>query len=114
MQMKPNGRKAGKDYGTLPIYGNLAGATDIIFHPGSYFTLPPEEVLKVAIPRLQDLVSRIRNQGILVTFRTGNHGKTGDAWIHDGYIGVWARLSRGLFLALTLPIYTPGLGTGSQ
>ncbi len=31
-------------------YGNLAGATDIIFHPGSYFSLPPEEVLKVAIP----------------------------------------------------------------
>ena len=28
-------------------YGNLAGATDIIFHPGSYFERPPEEVLKV-------------------------------------------------------------------
>ncbi|NJN44400.1 MAG: hypothetical protein HC806_06560 [Anaerolineae bacterium] len=31
-------------------YGNLAGATDIIFHPGSYFGRPPAEVLKVAIP----------------------------------------------------------------
>ncbi len=28
-------------------YGNLAGATDIIFHPGSYFGAEPAEVLKV-------------------------------------------------------------------
>src|SRR5687767_12947876 len=28
-------------------YGNLAGATDIIFHPGSYFMRDPGEVLKV-------------------------------------------------------------------
>src|SRR5262245_36611092 len=35
-------------------YGNLAGATDIIFHPGSYFLRPPAEVLKVAIPRLKN------------------------------------------------------------
>src|SRR5678815_2990754 len=31
-------------------YGDLAGATDIIFHPGSYFERPPKDVLKVAIP----------------------------------------------------------------
>jgi len=31
-------------------YGNLAGATDIIFHPGTYFGLPPDQVLEVAIP----------------------------------------------------------------
>jgi deoxyribonuclease IV len=36
-------------------YGNLAGATDIIFHPGSYFERPPAEVLKMAIPRLKDV-----------------------------------------------------------
>src|SRR5512140_2403844 len=34
-------------------YGNLAGATDIIFHPGSYFGGDPADVLKVAIPRLK-------------------------------------------------------------
>jgi deoxyribonuclease-4 len=28
-------------------YGNLAGATDIIFHPGSYFGGEPEQVLEV-------------------------------------------------------------------
>ena len=34
-------------------YGYLAGATDIIFHPGSYFGNPPSDVLKIAIPRLK-------------------------------------------------------------
>src|SRR5512137_1965737 len=33
-------------------YGNLAGATDIIFHPGSYFGRPPEQVLPKAVERL--------------------------------------------------------------
>ena len=31
-------------------YGNLAGATDIIFHPGSYFGRDPVEVLKSPFP----------------------------------------------------------------
>ena len=35
------------------IYGNLAGATDIVFHPGSYFGGDRGDVMKVAIPRLQ-------------------------------------------------------------
>ena len=38
-------------------YGNLAGATDIVFHPGSYFGAASSEVLKVAIPRLPMLRS---------------------------------------------------------
>ncbi len=41
-------------------YGNLAGATDIIFHPGSYFEQPPSDVLKVAIPRLAGCVDELR------------------------------------------------------
>jgi deoxyribonuclease-4 len=31
-------------------FGNLAGATDIIFHPGSYFGRSPQETLDIAIP----------------------------------------------------------------
>ena len=34
-------------------YGHLAGGTDIVFHPGSYFGGDPAEVLKVALPRLE-------------------------------------------------------------
>jgi deoxyribonuclease-4 len=34
-------------------FGNLAGATDIVFHPGTYFGRPAEEVLNKTLPRLQ-------------------------------------------------------------
>jgi deoxyribonuclease-4 len=57
-------------------YGNLAGATDIIFHPGSYFERPPEEVLPVAIPRLQSCLEELRSAGNLVTLRPEMMGKS--------------------------------------
>jgi deoxyribonuclease-4 len=57
-------------------YGHLAGATDIIFHPGSYFQLPPAEVLEVAIPRLRDLVKELRDAGNPVTLRPETMGKS--------------------------------------
>ncbi len=57
-------------------YGNLAGATDIIFHPGSYFTNEPAEVLKVAIPRLRGCVEELRKAGNQVTLRPETMGKS--------------------------------------
>lgn len=57
-------------------YGNLAGATDIIFHPGSYFERPPEEVLPVAIPRLQSCLEELRSAGNPVTLRPEVMGKS--------------------------------------
>jgi deoxyribonuclease-4 len=58
------------------IYGNLAGATDIIFHPGSYFGNDPAEVLKVAIPRLQGCMDELRKAGNPVTLRPETMGKS--------------------------------------
>ena len=57
-------------------YGNLAGATDIIFHPGSYFEQPPADVLKVAIPRLKDCVKELRQAKNPVTLRPETMGKS--------------------------------------
>jgi len=57
-------------------YGNLAGATDIIFHPGSYFANPPDQVLLIAIPRLKDCVAELRANGNLVTLRPETMGKS--------------------------------------
>ncbi|MBI5297493.1 MAG: TIM barrel protein [Chloroflexi bacterium] len=57
-------------------YGNLAGATDIIFHPGSYFGGDPAEVLKVAIPRLQGCVDDLRQARNPVTLRPETMGKS--------------------------------------
>ena len=57
-------------------YGNLAGATDIIFHPGSYFGNPPKEVLSIAIPRLKECVKELRANGNPVTLRPETMGKS--------------------------------------
>ena len=57
-------------------YGNLAGATDIVFHPGSYFGGDPAEVLKVALPRLEECVVELRKAGNPVTLRPETMGKS--------------------------------------
>jgi deoxyribonuclease-4 len=57
-------------------YGNLAGATDIVFHPGSYFANPPDQVLLIAIPRLKDCVAELRENGNSVTLRPETMGKS--------------------------------------
>ncbi len=58
------------------IYGNLAGATDIIFHPGSYFGKPPSEVLPIAIQRLQGCLDELRLAGNNVILRPETMGKS--------------------------------------
>jgi deoxyribonuclease-4 len=57
-------------------YGFLAGATDIVFHPGSYFQLPPEEVLPIAIQRLQGCVDELRASDNDVVLRPETMGKS--------------------------------------
>jgi deoxyribonuclease-4 len=57
-------------------YGNLAGATDIVFHPGSYFGHPPAEVLETAIPRLKECVGELRRAGNPVILRPETMGKS--------------------------------------
>ena len=57
-------------------YGNLAGASDIVFHPGSYFERPPDEVLPTAIPRLQGCIEELRQAGNPVTLRPETMGKS--------------------------------------
>lgn len=57
-------------------YGNLAGASDIVFHPGSYFERPPDEVLPTAISRLQGCIEELRQAGNPVTLRPETMGKS--------------------------------------
>lgn len=56
-------------------FGNLAGASEIIFHPGSYFGRDPEEVLKLAVPRLRGCVEELRAAGNPATLRPETLGK---------------------------------------
>ena len=57
-------------------YGNLAGATDIIFHPGSYYGNPPEEVLSISIPRLEGCIEELQGTGNFTTLRPETMGKS--------------------------------------
>lgn len=57
-------------------FGFLAGATDIIFHPGSYFEETPEKVLSLAIPRLSDCITELRAAGNPVILRPETMGKS--------------------------------------
>jgi deoxyribonuclease-4 len=58
------------------LYGNLAGATDIVFHPGSYFERPPDEVLPIAIERLRGCVEELRSADNPVILRPETMGKS--------------------------------------
>ena len=57
-------------------FGNLAGATDIVFHPGSYFGKPPGEVLPLAIERLRGCVEELRAADNPVVLRPETMGKS--------------------------------------
>ncbi|MEN6299383.1 MAG: TIM barrel protein [Anaerolineaceae bacterium] len=57
-------------------YGNLAGATDIVFHPGSYFGQPAEAVLPLAIRRLEGCVRELESARNPVTLRPEVMGKS--------------------------------------
>jgi deoxyribonuclease-4 len=57
-------------------YGNLAGASDIVFHPGSYFERPAQEVLPLAIERLKGCIDELRSAGNPVTLRPETMGKS--------------------------------------
>jgi deoxyribonuclease IV len=56
--------------------GYLAGATDIIFHPGSYHTQPVEQVYERAKEKMIELTSLLRDEGVQVTLRPETMGKS--------------------------------------
>ncbi len=68
-------------------YGWLAGATDIVFHPGSYFGKPPAEVLPGTIERLAWLCRGTRSKRCIRHLETRNHGEIRHARIAGRYPG---------------------------
>jgi deoxyribonuclease IV len=57
------------------FYGNLAGATDIIFHPGSLFSKTSAEVLPIAVKRLSECAAELKAAGNQVVLRPETMGK---------------------------------------
>jgi deoxyribonuclease-4 len=56
--------------------GYLAGARDIVFHPGSYHTQPPEHVYERVKEKLLELTSILRSEHVDVILRPETMGKT--------------------------------------
>ena len=55
--------------------GYLAGAKDIVFHPGSYHSQPPEGVYERAKAKLLELTALLRSEGVDVILRPETMGK---------------------------------------
>lgn len=56
--------------------GYLAGAYDIVFHPGSYHSQPPEHVYERAKEKLLEITGILREEGVAVTLRPETMGKS--------------------------------------
>jgi deoxyribonuclease-4 len=56
-------------------FGALAGATEIVIHPGSYFGAPPAEVIRRAVPRLRGCVEELQSDGEPARLRLETMGK---------------------------------------
>ncbi len=56
--------------------GYLAGARDIVFHPGSYHGQPPEQVYERVKNKLLELTGILRAEGVEVILRVETMGKT--------------------------------------
>lgn len=56
--------------------GFLAGAKDIVFHPGSYHGQPPEQVYERAKQKLIELTGILREEGVTVNLRPETMGKS--------------------------------------
>lgn len=55
--------------------GYLAGAKDIIFHPGSYHSQPPEQVYERAKEKLLEITGILRKEKVKVNLRPETMGK---------------------------------------
>lgn len=57
-------------------YGFLAGATDVVFHPGSYFGQPASAVLPTVLKRLSGCVDELISRDIDIILRPETMGKS--------------------------------------
>jgi deoxyribonuclease IV len=56
--------------------GYKAGATDIIFHPGSYMKAEPAAVNKIAVQRLAEVAAQLKAEEVNVILRPETMGKS--------------------------------------
>ncbi len=75
-------------------FGSIAGATDIIFHPGSYMREESSKVLPVVSQRLNELQNDLIQEDISITLRPETMGKPSLIGSLDDLFEICAQVER--------------------
>ena len=92
--------------------GYKAGATDIVFHPGSYMSNIPAEAFKTDSARLAEVVAQLQDEGVKVILRPETMGKSAMLGTLEEAIE-WSRQIEGVLPCLDFAHLHARAGDGS-
>jgi deoxyribonuclease-4 len=92
--------------------GSKAGATDIIFHPGSYMKAEPAAVNRIAVQRLAEVAAQLQSEGVKVILRPETMGKSAMLGTLEETIA-WSRAIEGVLPCLDFAHLHARAGDGS-
>jgi deoxyribonuclease-4 len=92
--------------------GYKAGATDIIFHPGSYMKDEPAAANQIAVQRLAEVVAQLKAEGVDVILRPETMGKSAMLGTLEETIA-WSREIEGVLPCIDIAHLHARTGDGS-
>ena len=92
--------------------GYKAGATDIIFHPGSYMKADPVVVNRTAVQRLTEVAAQLKAEGVNVILRPETMGKSAMLGTLEETIA-WSRAIEGVLPCIDFAHLHARRGDGS-
>jgi deoxyribonuclease-4 len=92
--------------------GYKAGATDIIFHPGSYMKDEPAAANQIAVQRLTEVVAQLKAEGVDVILRPETMGKSAMLGTLEETIA-WSREIEGVLPCIDIAHLHARTGDGS-
>jgi deoxyribonuclease IV len=92
--------------------GYKSGATDIIFHPGSYMKDEPAAANKIAVQRLTEVAAQLKDEGVDVILRPETMGKSAMLGTLEETIA-WSRAIEGVLPCIDFAHLHARAGDGS-
>jgi deoxyribonuclease IV len=92
--------------------GYKAGATDIIFHPGSYMKDDPATANQIAVQRLTEVAAQLKAEGVKVILRPETMGKSAMLGTLEETIA-WSRTIEGVLPCIDFAHLHARAGDGS-
>jgi len=92
--------------------GYKAGATDIIFHPGSYMKDDPVTVNRIAVQRLAEVAAQLESEGVKVILRPETMGQSAMLGTLEETIA-WSRAIEGVLPCIDFAHLHARAGDGS-